>query len=100
MIWKKLIEAYRNSGQVSFIGALLLSATYPEFIFLCYLAAKKIDKKMKKMKTEIIIWKKDLKQKQAEKKTADEQLAIWQKELDWTIETCNKLCGTANTTTL
>ena len=57
-------------------------------------------KKTEEMKTEIEIWKKDLEQKQAEKKTADEQLAIRQKELDWTIETRNKLCGTANTTTL
>ena len=46
------------------------------------------------------LMKKDLKQKQAEKKTADKQLAIRQKELDWAIETRNKLCGTANTTTL
>lgn len=100
MIWMKLIEEHLSHVQSSFIGGLLLLASYPGFIFLCYLAAKKIDKKIKEMKTEIKIWKKDLEQKQAEKKTADKQLAIRQKELDWTIETRNKLCGTANTTTL
>ena len=79
---------------------LLLLASYPGAFFLCFLAAKKIDKATKEMKVEIKNWKKDLKQKQAEKKTADKQLAIRQKELDWAIETRNKLCGTANTTTL
>lgn len=100
VIWMKLIEEHLSHVQSSFIGGLLLLASYPGFIFLCYLAAKKIDKKIKEMKTEIKIWKKDLEQKQAEKKTADKQLAIRQKELDWTIETRNKLCGTANPTTL
>lgn len=79
---------------------LLLLASYPGFLFLEALAVLKAYKKTEEMKTEIKIWKKDLKQKQAEKKTADEQLEIRQKELDWAIETRNKLCGTANTTTL
>lgn len=100
VIWNKLIEEYLSHFQRSFIGGLLLLASYPGFLFLEALAVLKAYKKTEEMKTEIKIWKKDLEQKQAEKKTADEQLAIRQKELDWAIETRNKLCGTANTTTL
>ena len=93
-MWGKLIEKCSQGGAALVLGLL------PGFSYLCYLVAKKIYEKIKKMKPEIGIAEKNLEQKQAEKKTADKQLAIRQKELDWTIETRNKLCGTANTTTL
>ena len=98
-IWVELLVKHMEN-QRSFIGFLLLLASYPGACCLCYLAVKKLAEATKEMKVEIKIWKKELKQKQAEKEMADEQLVVRQKELDWAIEARNKLCGTANTTTL